>query len=177
MQLAFDSASVQVRVAVYRGFAHLLENPLSHSTLRQVLPLLQNCFHDRSESARVAMCELLLKVNVVYDIAFYDIVPVTHLLYRLATDTPSVQRRLVQLLLNSYFPTDVSAVELQKRTIALLRENTAAALVFYRLLPTMASDVSIVKYMGRVRKSLSHLVASKLQASNGESYCFVCVLL
>ena len=82
-ELAFDASSVGVRVAVLRvsvpvtsflllispaspssqGMAVVLDNPLSHPILAELLPLMCPCLHDTSEKVQLAMLDLLLVVK------------------------------------------------------------------------------------------------------------------
>jgi hypothetical protein len=47
----------------------------------------------------------------VHDIKFYEIVPLDHLIARLAIETPSLTKRLTNLLLASYFPHTKPGIE------------------------------------------------------------------
>ena len=60
--LGFDSSSPSVRLAVVSGLGHVLEQPLSHSVLKGLLPLLSNALHDKSQAVRLAFVQILNKV-------------------------------------------------------------------------------------------------------------------
>jgi len=51
-----------VRAAVICGLRETLEEPLSHPTLRLLLPLMKYSIHDISEKVRDSFVELLIKV-------------------------------------------------------------------------------------------------------------------
>ncbi len=65
-QLAFDSTSPQVRISTVLGLTELLENPLSHSSLKGLLQLLKNVIHDKNDKVRLAFINLLCKVKNIY---------------------------------------------------------------------------------------------------------------
>jgi hypothetical protein len=54
--LALDSSSAGVRLAVVNGLTQLLEQPLAHTTLKKMIPLLAQCIHDNSEQVRIGLC-------------------------------------------------------------------------------------------------------------------------
>ena len=60
--LGFDSSSPSVRLAVVSGLGHILEQPLAHSVLKGLLPLLSNALHDKSQAVRLAFVQILNKV-------------------------------------------------------------------------------------------------------------------
>ena len=60
--LGFDSSSPSVRLAVVSGLGQVLEQPLAHSVLKGLLPLLSNALHDKSQAVRLAFVQLLNKV-------------------------------------------------------------------------------------------------------------------
>lgn len=71
---------------------------------------------------------------------FYDIVPVAHVLERMAEDSdrPKIQHAITDLLLNSFYPQDESgesmgALRLQ-RCLSFIQENIVAAEAFYAAL-------------------------------------------
>lgn len=55
-----------------------------------------------------------------------------HLLARLATDTQSVSKRIVDLLFKSFFPVNESEREWCRRCITLVQMNPMAARKFYQ---------------------------------------------
>ncbi|XP_078339811.1 condensin-2 complex subunit G2-like isoform X1 [Crassostrea virginica] len=130
--LAFDSASADVRESVVKGLITLVDNHLCHLMLKPILPQLQSHIHDTSEKVRVAMVNLLLKIKGVRAIKFWEVVPVEHLLSRLEIDSAPVVRRLMTLLFPSFLPLDKSEQEQVPRCVALIQTNPGAARVFYR---------------------------------------------
>ena len=103
--LSRDAASIPVRVAVFKGLAYLIENPLSLPLLAGLLPHLRDSIHDPAEKVRIAMLELLGAVKGMRDIKYWDVVPIEHLLARLELEKPLAAKRIVALLASSFFPT------------------------------------------------------------------------
>lgn len=60
--LGVDSSSAAVRVGVINGLAELLNNPLAHTALGGLFPLLSHTVHDSSERVRLTFIRLLCKV-------------------------------------------------------------------------------------------------------------------
>ena len=96
------SSSSIVRASVFEGLKYLLENHLSQPSLKgtvcwenifdsfsvpALLPQLTNLIHDHSDRVRASFVDLLCEIKKSRIIRFYDIVPVEHLLARLATGT------------------------------------------------------------------------------------------
>jgi condensin-2 complex subunit G2 len=129
--LSVDSAAASVRVAVLRGLAVVLDNHVSHPLLAARLPLLADRMHDSSESVRVAMADLLLKVRAIKGIRFYDVVALPDILARLAADEarPAVVKRLSKLLMPSYMPLSKPPAERLARLLALAQQDKHAAQV------------------------------------------------
>lgn len=88
--LAFDSSSTMVRVAVMNGMVFVLENHLSHPLLKVKLPLLAPLIHDRAPQVQLALLDILLYVKKIRSIRFFDIVSVDQLLARLEVANPKV---------------------------------------------------------------------------------------
>lgn len=61
--LGRDSNCATVRLAVVQGLGELLDQPLSHTVLKNLLPLAADALHDKSAAVRVAFIEILNKVN------------------------------------------------------------------------------------------------------------------
>ncbi|XP_033124191.1 condensin-2 complex subunit G2-like [Anneissia japonica] len=145
--LARDVSSTDVRAAVYKGLATVLDNRLSHGLMKRLLPQLGLLIHDSSEKVRVAFVELMLKVKGVRSIKVSEVVSVEHLLVRLELDSPPVVKRLVQLLFNSFQPLDKAGEVQLTRCIALVQNNAAAARVFYRYAHQHMSPFDSAKFL------------------------------
>ncbi|XP_041457703.1 condensin-2 complex subunit G2-like [Lytechinus variegatus] len=130
--MAFDTSSSDVRVSVFKGLMFVIDNPLSHPLLKNLLPSLKNFIHDTSEKVIVAFVDLLIKVKGLKTIKVWSIVPVEDLLARLEVDSPPVSRRIVNLLFKSFQPTDRDASVQIERVMALICMNPGAARVFYQ---------------------------------------------
>mmetsp|Transcript_50826 Transcript_50826/g.99634 ORF Transcript_50826/g.99634 Transcript_50826/m.99634 type:complete len:1179 (-) Transcript_50826:273-3809(-) len=129
--MTFDSTASAVRSAVLKGLTFVLENHLSHSTLKVFLPPLAPVIHDRSPKVQLAFLDLLLFVKKMRSIRFFDIVSVEQLLLRLEHSCPAVSVKLTELLINSYFPYTKALSEQVKRGLALLRRQPMAGKLFF----------------------------------------------
>jgi condensin-2 complex subunit G2 len=121
------------------------------------LPGLGPLLHDNAEKVRTTFVELLESVKAVKSIRFYDIVPIEHLLTRLAIDK-MLGKRITSLLLNSYFPYNKESSEQMKRCLVLLQANTAAAINFYSYVPALAPIGNVAKFIGTLQKYLSKCI-------------------
>lgn len=65
--LGHDSNCANVRLSVVVGLNELLDQPLSHTVLKNLLPLLSDALHDKSLAVRVAFVNILIKVITVID--------------------------------------------------------------------------------------------------------------
>ena len=135
--LGLDVSCANVRLAVIVGLDEVLDQPMSHGVLGGLLPILANTIHDHSEKVRVAFIKLLCKVKDIKGMHFYDIVPVNHLIARLAEDAtlPTVCVAMADLLLNSFYPqgdgSKPSGPEQSKRCLKFIKDNVKAAVAFY----------------------------------------------
>jgi condensin-2 complex subunit G2 len=68
--LGRDSACTDVRVAVMSGLSELLDQPLAHPVLKNLLPVLSQNMHDVSEKVRVAFLQILCKVVLNYSFIY-----------------------------------------------------------------------------------------------------------
>jgi condensin-2 complex subunit G2 len=69
--LGVDGSSAAVRAGVVNGLTELLGNPLAHTVLNGLLPVLANTVHDSSERVRLSFIKLLCKVDLrLYEIHF-----------------------------------------------------------------------------------------------------------
>lgn len=136
-QSARDANAGAVRVAVCEGLGYLLDNQLSHLTLKEVLPRLEFMIHDRSPKVRSGFVALLLRVKHVRSIRFYNVCPVADLLARIAAESPHggvmtpTAAGLIDLLLNSYMPYEKDETTQLRRCLSLCKKNPRAAVVFY----------------------------------------------
>ncbi|KAF0312305.1 Condensin-2 complex subunit G2 [Amphibalanus amphitrite] len=180
--MAYDAASVEVRLQAVSGISVVLDNPFTHAYMKSALPFLADAFHDVQLSVRVAVCDLLLKVKQIktlrltrplstvtpdcllcQNIRYFDVVPVKDLLARLAMDEPPVCRRIVQLMVNSFFPSGESDETLLSRCICLIQENREASRRFYHHSEKVLTLEDAVRLMIAIRQALT-LHARKLQA-------------
>ncbi|CAM6089519.1 unnamed protein product [Calypogeia fissa] len=144
--MAKDSTSNSVRLAVLQGVIYLLENAQSHALLKAILPKLGPMLNDTSLAVRVAAADLLLVIKGIPIIQFYKVAPLETLLSSLGNDNSLVAQRLTRLLLHSYFPPQVPVKEACKRCLVLLKRAPEAGAKFCKwLLVEGASPKSLLQ--------------------------------
>lgn len=150
--LAWDTASVDVRVAVLQGLCMVLENRMSHHLMKRILPLIQPRIHDTSEKVRLAFLDLLLVVKGLGTIKFWSVCPVEHLLARMELDSVPVVKRIAALLMESFQPSEASRMKQLENCVALIEANPNAARRFYHLAVGHLSLESIVQFIENLLK-------------------------
>ena len=180
---ASDTSSSAVRAGAVNAVTLLLDAEESHAVLRALLPFVGNLIHDKVERVRLATVRMLLRVKRVSGIKYYHVVPVEHLIARLAEEglPPSnpqgpVPSSLTELLLNSYCPQgpNVSGADQVKRTIAFLTTDPIAANVFYSNVASHLSVTSIAKLAAMLLRCLCAAVETdkakmaEIMAANGK---------
>ncbi|NXP67406.1 CNDG2 protein, partial [Chloropsis cyanopogon] len=153
--LACDITSADVRCSVFKCLPIILDNKLSHPLLEQLLPATKHSLHDNSEKVRVAFVEMLLKVKATKAAKFWNICPMEHLLSRLEADSRPVSRRIVNLLLNSFFPSAQPEDVWCERCVTLIQMNPAAARKFYQYAYEFTAPTNIAKLMLTIRRCLN----------------------
>lgn len=148
---------------------NLLQAPHSHAVLRDLLPLLGNLIHDQAEKVRLVVVKLLISVKQLKGIKFYHVVPVDHLLARLAAEGRRSDRirgalasALTSLLLNSYFPQGehvTGSMQIQ-RSLSLLTTSPRAAAVFYANVSSHLNVNAVCKLIAMLLKCLKVSVAA-----------------
>jgi len=129
-KLLHDASSAEVRVSAINGIELISENPLSHGALGDILRHVSPFIHDESRKVRNALVKLLVRVKSIRSIKFYDVVPVDHLLERLAVDA-HLAGKLTKLLQESFYPQGVAGSQQLARSLALLESHPDAAFVFF----------------------------------------------
>ncbi|KAI1889174.1 hypothetical protein AGOR_G00176360, partial [Albula goreensis] len=156
IELAADVNSADVRCSVFKCMTIILDNNMSHPLLEQLLPALKNSLHDHSEKVRVAFVDLLLKIKAVRAAKFWKVCSMEHLLARLAIDSRSVSKRIVNLLFNSFFPVNQSEEVWCERCVTLIQMNPVAARKFYQYAHAYTAPTNIVvKLMLTIRRCLN----------------------
>ncbi|XP_033933384.1 condensin-2 complex subunit G2, partial [Pseudochaenichthys georgianus] len=155
MELAFDSSSPDVRCSVFKCLIIVLDNSLSHPILEKLLPTLKYSLHDNSEKVRIAFLDMLIKVKAVRAAKFWSVCSMDHLLARLAIDSLSASKRIVDLLFKSFFPVNESDKEWCSRCITLIQMNPAAARKFYTHTHKHTAPTNIIKLMLAIRRVLN----------------------
>ncbi|KFQ37571.1 Condensin-2 complex subunit G2, partial [Mesitornis unicolor] len=154
-ELACDITSADVRCSVFKCIPVILDNKLSHPLLEQLLPAVRHSLHDNSEKVRVAFVDMLLKVKTTKAAKFWNICPMEHLLTRLEVDSRPVSRRIVNLLFNSFFPTNQPEDVWCERCVTLIQMNSAAARKFYQYAYEYTAPTNIAKLMLTIRRCLN----------------------
>ncbi|NXN31267.1 CNDG2 protein, partial [Nycticryphes semicollaris] len=168
-ELACDIASADVRCSVFKCIPLLLDNKLSHPLLEQLLPTVKCSLHDNSEKVRVAFVDMLLKVKATRAAKFWKICPMEHLLARLEVDSRPVSRRIVNLLFNSFFPTDHPEEVWCERCVTLIQMNSAAARKFYQYAYEYTAPTNIAKLMLTIRRCLNACIQKAKKESLDDS--------
>ncbi|XP_017261883.1 condensin-2 complex subunit G2 isoform X2 [Kryptolebias marmoratus] len=158
VELAADCSSPDVRCSVFKCLPLVLDNPLSHPLLEKLLPTLKYSLHDKSEKVRTAFLDLLIKVKAVRAAKFWDVCNMDHLLARLAIDSHSVSKRVVELLFKSFFPVNESEREWCCRCITLIQMNPMAARKFYQHAHKHTAPTNIIKFMLAIRRTLNSCI-------------------
>jgi condensin-2 complex subunit G2 len=111
MDLANDCTSSIVRKSVVDGVHFILDNHLSHITLKsnfilkvEILPKMEHLIDDTSALVRLSMVELLLKLKGLREIVYFDVVSIEKILNHLAYDNEKIQDKLTILIMNSFYP-------------------------------------------------------------------------
>jgi condensin-2 complex subunit G2 len=169
--LSHDVSHNSVRLAVLSGLEEIILQPLSHLTMKTLLPILKNLLHDKSEKVRLAFVRLLIQVSLlkrkvftyfifspffsqikdVREISLFEIVSITDLTDRLLLDSthPQIVLGICELLVSTYYPNtseanNESSRQLQ-RCVQLIEDNFLAAEIFYGNLKNFISLGSVVK--------------------------------
>ncbi|XP_042255967.1 condensin-2 complex subunit G2 isoform X1 [Thunnus maccoyii] len=174
MELAADTSSPDVRCSVFKCLTIVLDNALSHPLLEKLLPTLKYSLHDTSEKVRTAFLDMLIKVKAVRAAKFWDVCNMDHLLARLAIDSQSVSKRIVDLLFKSFLPVNESEREWCCRCITLIQMNPMAARKFYQFAYKHMAPTNIIKLMLAIRRVLNSCIQtdcdlSELNESNKEN--------
>ncbi|NXY16369.1 CNDG2 protein, partial [Atrichornis clamosus] len=168
-ELAYDITSADVRCSVFKCLPIILDNKLSHPLLEQLLPATKHSLHDNSEKVRVAFVDMLLKVKATKAAKFWNICQMEHLLTRLEVDSRPVSRRIVNLLLNSFFPTNQPEEVWCERCVTLIQMNPAAARKFYQYAYEFTAPTSIAKLMLTIRRCLNACIQKAMKESLRDS--------
>ncbi|XP_010901094.1 condensin-2 complex subunit G2 [Esox lucius] len=155
LELSNDISSPDVRCAVFKCLAIVLDNGFSHALLEQLLPVLKNSLHDTSEKVRVAFLDMLLKIKAVRAAKFWKVSSMEHLLARLAVDSQPVSKRITNLLFSSFFPVNQSEQVWCERCVTLIQMNPKAARKFYQFAHFYTAPTNIVKLMLSIRRCLN----------------------
>jgi hypothetical protein len=171
--LAVDTSSVLVRLAAISGIHDILSQPLSHSMMKNLLPLLSQSVYDKSDRVRLEFIKILITVKGLREIHFYDIVSVDTLFMRLVHERHSTEivGELTSLLFNSFFPPSEEGSTINKehvkRCLNMIDQNLSAAEVFYSQLHLHLPTGAIAKFVAMLSNILD-TTAEALQASAGQ---------
>lgn len=155
IELASDSSSSDVRCSVFLSLPIVLNNVFSHPLMETLLQKLKYSLHDNSEKVRVAFLDMLMKMTAVRAAKFWEVCSMDHLLGRLAIDSPSVSKRLTNLLFKSFFPANESDSEWCNRCMTLIQMNPMAARKLYLYAHMYTTPTNILKLMLAIRRMLN----------------------
>ncbi|XP_077591805.1 condensin-2 complex subunit G2 [Stigmatopora nigra] len=162
-ELAQDSTSDEVRSTLFTYLCLVLDNVLSHPVMEKFLPKFKSSLHDTSEKVRVAFVEVLLKLKAVRAAKFWEVCSLDHLVSRLSSDRAPVSKRLSELLFDSFFPADATAIEWCSRCITLIQMSPAAARKFYMYADSHSSPENRVKLMLAIRRVLNKSIQTDVE--------------
>ncbi|XP_059182454.1 condensin-2 complex subunit G2 isoform X2 [Centropristis striata] len=165
MELAADSSSPDVRCSVFKCLTIVLDNCISHPLLEKLLPTLKHSLHDNSEKVRIAFLDMLIKVKATRAAKFWDVCSMDHLLARLAIDSHSVSKRIVDLLFKSFFPVNEAEREWCCRCITLIQMNPMAARKFYQHAHKHTAPTNIIKLMLAIRRVVNRCIQADLDVT------------
>ncbi|XP_051668818.1 condensin-2 complex subunit G2 isoform X1 [Manacus candei] len=168
-ELACDVSSADVRCSVFKCLPVILDNNLSHPLLEQLLPVTKHSLRDNSEKVRVAYVDMLLKIKATKAAKFWNICPMEDILTRLEVDSRPVSRRIVNLLFNSFFPTNQPEDVWCERCVTLIQMNPAAARKFYQYAYEYTAPTNIAKLMLTIRRCLNACIQKAKKESLGDS--------
>ena len=164
-----DGAAPRVRSATLTGLGKLLQScPESHVYLKVVLPKLSDCLHDSSEQVRSAMVKLLVVVQGVRSIKFWHVCPADSILARLQVDKPAICRKIVKLMLKSYFPPEKDDEVRLERLLHMVNTNPAASRKFYQFLTEQVDIQDCVKFLINLLASVKQWVRTKTVGEKSE---------
>ncbi|XP_075903723.1 condensin-2 complex subunit G2 isoform X3 [Nelusetta ayraudi] len=167
-ELANDTSSEEVRCSVFKCLAIVLNNPLSHPALEEIVVTLKNGLHDKSEMVRAAFLDLLIKMKEVRAAKFWDVCTIEHLLARLAIDTQCICKRITNLLLKSFFPLNESEAEWSRRCVTLIQMNPMAARKFYLYVHLHLDPTNIVKMMLAIHGLVNRCIEIDLELPDAD---------
>ena len=173
-KLVYDATSGAVRAAVFDGLSLLVDNHLSHSILKPILPKLSKLIHDSQERVRLAFVKLLVRIKSVRSIHFYDVVLVDELLHTMVLDGESkkISSELACLFLRSYFPQGSSGSDQVSRCLAFVQKDHQAAAVFYKSVYHHVSVGAVCKLAVLLFRCLSNEVKKETNKENESEESF-----
>ena len=112
-----------------KGLKYILTNcARSHLYLKKILPKLSDSLHDLKDVVRQAMVDLLCAVSNVKMIKYWDVCSLEHILARLEVEKSAIIcGKIVNLLFNSFFPTEEDEDTKIRRCLYLIKQNQAAS--------------------------------------------------
>lgn len=177
-KLAFDTSSAIVRFACFEGLTFLMENHLAYPVLSVNMRELRPCINDASEKVRLGVVSLLLKVKEkrLPQLLYFDIVPVNDLVSRMSYERPAVAAKIMQLIVDSYFPLDRNGKTKQKvenmqikPCLSLLHSSKSAANYFYRHLNLYIPPGPICNFAYRLYRLAHQQFLTRPRGNNTEN--------
>ncbi|XP_076051918.1 condensin-2 complex subunit G2-like isoform X2 [Oratosquilla oratoria] len=166
--LLVDASSAKVRSCVIKGVTQVLECAAASVFMKEVLPRMKDSFDDVDQGVRVDFVKLLLRVKTLKLIRYWEVVPMEHILHRLEVDCPAVCKVIVDLIFNSFHPTQRDDQEILHRCIALIRENRAASRSFYSYIYRRLDMNQSTRFLLNIWRNIKHYVIN-CQENEGNS--------
>ncbi|KAL7639312.1 UNVERIFIED_CONTAM: hypothetical protein RMT77_009801 [Armadillidium vulgare] len=163
-KLICDASCAEVRMQVIQGITKLLDCPDSGPFITNILPHISSSFDDINASVRISFLKLLLKVKATRFIKYWKLVPMEHLLNRLADDVKTVRSLITKLIYSSFLSAHLDESETLQRCITLIEMNRNGARRFYQHAATSVDLDASVRFILFIWRTLFQYV----QLSNAQ---------
>ncbi|KAB7497693.1 Condensin-2 complex subunit G2 [Armadillidium nasatum] len=153
-----------VRIVTVKGITKLLDCPDAGPFITNILPHISSSFDDINASVRISFIKLLLKVKATRFIKYWKLVPMEHLLNRLADDVRTVRGLITKLIYSSFLSAHLDESETLQRCITLIEMNRNGARRFYQHAATSVDLDASVRFILFIWRTLFQYV----QLSNAQ---------
>ncbi|CAH1390514.1 unnamed protein product [Nezara viridula] len=180
--LANDGSTYLVRKAVFEGLEMMVNgspgtaeepNMGSAAVLEPLLPLMYLSIHDENEKVRKAVVKLLLKIkekSANIRLRYWEVVPLKHLVVRLAHEGPVVGELIVKLIMSEFYTRGQGTDKTINRLIRLMSWNlTAIKKLFHyskAILSVEQAFLIIITIIGIIRKKLREHLDTECDVEN-----------
>jgi hypothetical protein len=129
--MCFDQSSAPVRVTSLIAIKSALTNPAIRAPLQPLLKNLAPLLMDDSERVRGGFASLLVSLSSLAGLSAFDVVDASDILASLPQQSQQLREPLVQLLLDTYWPKEVTGAELMDRLLAAFGHSKCGTIAFY----------------------------------------------